>query len=174
MAPESLRSLFEEAAGISRYKLQKKEAEKKLQQTAENLARINDLIREIEREKDIKFRQSEKTREYLSFRTRYINLDVKLNFIKYIESDTKREKLNYSIEAFKKEREDISARISRISAENEKDEKLKNDIQVELFEFDKELHEYHIKSQDIDGKTEKNRNLMKEEYKLCFLLKQRL
>ncbi len=48
---EDRRYIFEEAAGISRYKMQKKESLRRLQETGENLERINDIIHEIEREK---------------------------------------------------------------------------------------------------------------------------
>ena len=50
---EDRRYIFEEAAGISRYKLQKKESIKKLQDTSTNLDRIDDITQEIEREKDL-------------------------------------------------------------------------------------------------------------------------
>ncbi|HOJ29931.1 MAG TPA: AAA family ATPase, partial [Spirochaetota bacterium] len=47
---EDRRYIFEEAAGISRFKVQKKESLKKLEDTTVNLERLNDIIKEIERE----------------------------------------------------------------------------------------------------------------------------
>ena len=55
--------------------------------------------------------------------------------------------------------EPISARVSTTSADNEKDEKRKNDLQHQLFELEKRLHAYRIRVEDIDAKTEKNKGL---------------
>ncbi len=161
---EDRRYLFEEAAGISRYKLEKKEAEKKLQNTSSNIARINDIIKEIERERDIKSGQAAKTKEYISFRKRLKDLDIRLHCIDFQEAARKTDKLKQEVDALMKDKEGISARISKISAEEEMDEKRKNDIQVRLFELDKEMHTFKIKIEDIENKTEKNRQLIREEY----------
>ncbi len=156
-AAEDRRYIFEEAAGISKYKLQKKESLRKLQDTGVNLERINDIIGEIEREKDLKAKQAEKTKQYLAMKAELGENDIRYNLIKYREHQGRREKLNEDLERLKKQREEISARVSRISAENEQDEKQKNDIQLELFELDKELHTYRIRIEDIDSRTVKNR-----------------
>jgi chromosome segregation protein len=161
---EDRRYLFEEAAGISRYKLQRKESEKKLQNTSANISRINDIIREIERERDLKSGQASKTKEYISLRKRLIDFDIRIHLIDYHDFNKKREKLKEDIENLNLENEKISARMSKISSEEEKDEKVKNDIQLKLFELDKELHTFRIKIENIDGKTENNRKLIKEQY----------
>ncbi len=154
---EDRRYIFEEAAGVSKYKLQKKESLRKLQDTGVNLERINDIIGEIEREKDLKAKQAEKTKQYLSLKGALGDHDIKYNLIKYREHQDRRGKLGEDLERLKKQREEISARVSRISAENDQDEKQKNDIQLKLFELDKELHTYRIRIEDIDSRTEKNR-----------------
>ncbi len=161
---EDRRYLFEEAAGISRYKLQKKESEKKLQNTGANLSRINDIIKEIERERDLKSGQASKTKEYIALRKRLIDLDIRIHLIDYYDFFKKREKLKEEILNLNLENEKISARMSKISSEEEKDEKIKNDIQFRLFELDKELHTFRIKIENIDSKTENNRKLIKEQY----------
>ncbi len=160
---EDRRYIFEEAAGISRYKLQKRESLKKLQDTGDNLHRINDIIKEIEREKDLKQKQSEKTREYLGLRKQYAELDIKINAIKLYELQKKQEKLQDDVNRLKGEREKVSARISATSAENEKDEKEKNDIQHRIWELDKELSNYKFRLEDIDDKTDRNRELIREQ-----------
>ncbi len=159
---EDRRYIFEEAAGISRYKLQKKESLKKLQDTSDNLERLNDIIKEIEREKDFKGKQADKTKQYLTFIAQHNELDLKVNIIKFNSIIKKQSKLQQDIERFKKDREAISASVSKISAENEKDEKRKNDLQHELFEQEKRLHAYKIRLEDIDVKTVKNRDQIKE------------
>lgn len=159
---EDRRYIFEEAAGISRYKMQKKESLKKLQDTGDNLERLNDIIKEIEREKDLKSKQAEKTKEYLDLKQRLSDLDIKVNIIKYGELARKFEKNTADIEKLKKDRELLSGRVTRVIAENEKDEKKKNDLQYQLFEIEKKLDAYRVRRETIDLSTEKNRKLVQE------------
>ncbi len=159
---EDRRYIFEEAAGISRYKLQKKESLKKLQDTGDNLERLNDIIKEIEREKDLKAKQAEKTKEYLDLKHRLSDHDIKINIIRFRELVRKFEKNSEDIEKLKKEREAVSGRVTRVIAENEKDEKKKNDLQYQLFEIEKKLDAYRVRRETIDISTEKNRKLVDE------------
>ncbi len=159
---EDRRYIFEEAAGISRYKMQKKESLKKLQDTGDNLERLNDIIKEIEREKDLKSKQAEKTKEYLDLKKRLSELDIKVNIIRYRDFVQKFDKNNINIEKLKAERESISGRVTRVIAENEKDEKKKNDLQYQLFEIEKKLDAYRVRRETIDLSTEKNRRLVQE------------
>ncbi|MBV9009546.1 MAG: chromosome segregation protein SMC [Verrucomicrobia bacterium] len=62
--PEDRRSVFEEAAGITRYKAQKKEALRKLEGTEANLLRISDIIKEVKRQIGSLQRQAGKARRY--------------------------------------------------------------------------------------------------------------
>ena len=62
------REVFEEAAGISRYRFRKEEAERKLEKTEENLVRINDKIEELELQVGPLKEQSEKAKKYLVLR----------------------------------------------------------------------------------------------------------
>jgi len=160
---EDRRYIFEEAAGISRYKMQRRDSHKKLEETNANLQRINDIISEIARERDAKSNQAEKTKQYLKLKNEHTDLDVRLNVMKARELAARREKLGADIERCTMEREAISSRVSAISAENERDEKNKNDIQLQLFELDKELHTFRIRVTDIDDKSSKNRRLIEEQ-----------
>ncbi len=159
---EDRRYLFEEAAGISRYKMQKKESLRKLQDTGENLNRINDILKEIEREKDLKSKQADKTKEFLNLKGKLSELDIKVSLIKYRDLVKKYEKNQADIEKLKKEREELSGKVSKTSAENEKDEKRKNDLQYQLFEIVKKLGDYKVRRETIDLATEKNRRLVEE------------
>jgi len=62
------REVFEEAAGISRYRYRKEDAERKLEKTEENLVRINDKIDELELQVGPLKQQSEVARKYLDLR----------------------------------------------------------------------------------------------------------
>ena len=62
------RDVFEEAAGISRYRYRKEEAERKLERTEENLVRINDKIEELELQVGPLKKQAEVAKQYLKLR----------------------------------------------------------------------------------------------------------
>ena len=78
---EDRRSLFEEAAGISKYKYRREEAERKLKGVEENLVRISDITTELEGQREPLKRQSEKARKYLTYYEEYKGLDVNLSII---------------------------------------------------------------------------------------------
>ena len=70
------REIFEEAAGISRFRHRKEEAERKLERTDENLVRINDKISELELQVEPLRAQSETAKKYLIFRDELRGLEI--------------------------------------------------------------------------------------------------
>ncbi|MEG2454715.1 MAG: chromosome segregation protein SMC [Oscillospiraceae bacterium] len=70
------REVFEEAAGISRYRHRKEEAERKLDRTQDNLVRINDKIDELELQVEPLRVQSEKAKKFLIFRDELRGLEI--------------------------------------------------------------------------------------------------
>ena len=70
------REVFEEAAGISRYRHRKEEAERKLERTDENLVRVNDKISELELQVEPLRQQSEKAKKYLVLRDELRGLEI--------------------------------------------------------------------------------------------------
>ncbi len=90
---EDRRHIFEEAAGIVKYRVRKAESEKKLEHTKLNLLRINDILAEIETNIEPLKVQAEKAKKYLNLREELKNIEIGL-FL-------------YNIEKYKKELEDI-------------------------------------------------------------------
>ncbi len=75
---EDRREVFEEAAGISRYRHRKEEAERKLEKTEENLTRINDKIDELELQVEPLRESAEKAKKFLVLRDEKRSLEISL------------------------------------------------------------------------------------------------
>ncbi|OOB78282.1 MAG: chromosome segregation protein SMC [Epulopiscium sp. Nuni2H_MBin001] len=76
--PDDRRNLFEEAAGIYKYKIKRLEAEKKLVKEQENIARVNDIILEIETRLEPLEAEAAKTKQYLEYRDTIRKIDINL------------------------------------------------------------------------------------------------
>ncbi len=122
---EDRRSLFEEAAGISKYKYRKEEAQRKLKGVEENLVRIGDIASELEGQRAPLRRQSEKARKYLAYYEEYKALDVNMSLIT----------------------------IEKNAAEAEKTEKLRSDAQNELDEKRRTESETQTKISELSGES---------------------
>jgi chromosome segregation protein len=103
--PEDRRMIFEEAAGITKYKSQKKESLRKLEYTDQNLLRIADLIREVKRQIGSLQRQAGKARRYKQISQELQHLDTQLARHQFdvlqaeiVERQTSAEKLRGEIE----------------------------------------------------------------------------
>ena len=77
--PEERRFLFDEVAGITKYKHRKKAAIKKLEETEQNLVRINDVIHELQRETESLKRQAEQAERYQHLHGQLKDLELDLN-----------------------------------------------------------------------------------------------
>src|SRR5271157_1613304 len=76
--PEERRLVFEEAAGITKYKAQRKEALRKLEYTDQNLLRVADLVREVKRQLGSLQRQAGKARRYKQLAQELQHVDTQL------------------------------------------------------------------------------------------------
>ena len=76
--PEERRELFDEAAGIVKFKRRKSQAVKKLEEEKKNLTRINDILSELEKQVGPLERQSVKAKEYLKLKEELKQLDVNM------------------------------------------------------------------------------------------------
>ena len=108
---EDRRHIFEEAAGIVKYRTRKEESEKKLEHTKLNLLRINDILSEIEGNLEPLQIQADKAKKYLNLREELKSIEIGL-FV-------------YNIEKYKKDLEELVQSIEVMQNQaNEEDEKL--------------------------------------------------
>ncbi|MBW4858708.1 MAG: chromosome segregation protein SMC [Clostridiaceae bacterium] len=153
---EDRRHIFEEAAGIVKYKTRKEESEKKLKKTEENLVRINDIVFELERQVNPLENQAVKARSYLEIAQRLKKLEV--NF--YIrEIDRLKEEL-ISIE---KERKKINNNIEESLSIKETIETKYFSIKNKIENINNSIEELQEKKYSIQNNIEKKDN----EFAIC-------
>jgi chromosome segregation protein len=85
MKPEETLSMIEEAAGITKFKARKKESQRKLVATDQNLVRLQDIIGELKRQFDSLQRQAQREERYRNIKNQIEDLDLWLSSAQYIE-----------------------------------------------------------------------------------------
>ncbi len=146
--PEERRVMFEEAAGISKFKSRKDEAEKKLQNTRDNLVRIDDITAEIERQMGPLKKQAEDAKKYLQFKGELKDLEVNAYVFQYENSSVQKEQIKMRMNAID---EESQARQSDLDRQNrEYAEAMDN-----LSEFDKKISALHDKELALTVELEK-------------------
>lgn len=122
---EDRRNIFEEAAGIVKYRARKQESEKKLERTKLNLLRINDILAEIETNIEPLKMQAEKAKKYLDLREELKSIEIGL-FIYNIEKyKTNLEEIVKDEEIYTSQCKDEEGRLERIK---QLKEELKSEI----------------------------------------------
>ena len=96
--PENRRAIFEDAAGISKFKQRKTEAERKLQHTQENLSRAQDVIAEQERQLGPLKRQAENAKKYLEFKEQLKHFEVNTYVYQYDNASDKKQGIQEKID----------------------------------------------------------------------------
>lgn len=145
---EDRRKIFEEAAGIVKYRTRKMESEKKLEQTKLNILRINDILSEIEANIEPLKLQSEKAKKYLDLREELKNIEVGLFLYNISEYKEKLEKIV----------EDIKIVENQNADENEKMQNLqraKEDLKCEIDEITSKIEEMQNLGFESTNKIEK-------------------
>ena len=159
--PEERRELFDEAAGIVKYKKRKATAQKKLESERENLVRVNDILAELERQVGPLERQAEKARIYLKKKEELKTLDVNAFLL---ENNRLKGELKQVEDKYQIAKDDLDSN-------SEKYENIKNEyeaVQNELEELDNAIvkaREMLSNSSVMRGKLEGEINVLKEQIK---------
>ncbi len=101
--PEERRSVFEEAAGISRFKSRKQEAESKLARTRDNLNRLNDIIFELENQLGPLKKQSENAKKFLEYKEQLKNLELNIYVYQYDHASGSKAAIKSKLEGINQE-----------------------------------------------------------------------
>lgn len=157
--PEERRELFDEAAGIVKFKRRKVTAQKKLEDEKQNLLRVTDILSELEKQILPLEKQSETAKQYLKKKEELKTLDVNLFLT---ETDRINALLKETDDKFNIAESDLED--TKLSYENTKIEYER--LEKDLEDIDKSIEEYRIKQnetsilcRDFEGKI----NVLKEQ-----------
>ena len=138
------REIFEEAAGISKFRHRKEETERKLQRTEENLVRINDKIAELELQVEPLRDSAERAKKYLVLRDelRLLEISVWLENLDNLKNGLR--KLELEFHAAEAQRDEARIRLDALYAENER-------FGVRMQEKDMEAERIRAEAALLDG-----------------------
>ena len=132
------REIFEEAAGISRYRHRKEEAERKLERTDENLVRINDKISELEYQVEPLREQSEKAKKFLVLRDelRGLEISVWLDTLERIRTNNIKLEADYQEAVRQREEVRVAQEKAYAAAEQFSQQMREKDVEADRLRFE--------------------------------------
>ena len=152
--PEDRRAIFEEAAGISKYKYRKLEAERKNERTKANIERINDAMKIEQDRLEPLTKQAEKARQYLELREKLKVLEINDYIYQFETASDKKDALSETIEQYKR---DIAAKQAEYDKANKNFNSAHDQLQsidVKLDEFRRELTDMSVNSVEIKSRIQ--------------------
>lgn len=149
--PEERRELFDEAAGIVKYKRRKAETEKKLEHERENLVRINDILSELERQVGPLEAQSEKARAYIKkkeelkvFEVNLFLMDMEQNQIQLTQIAEKYENANMQLQ-------EAVNKLEQIRKEYDSLEERAQQMEVDLTQTREQVNSMTVEKGRLEG-----------------------
>ncbi len=144
--PEDRRQLIEEAAGITKFKVKKKAAEKKMEGTRQNLLRVSDVVAEIEKQLGSLRRQAQKAERYRQYKAELREIDLWGASQRWLGLVAEERVSTASLDAVVEERQDGQANLVVREAELEgarleaaEEERVLTDRQERLYELDNRI-----------------------------------
>ena len=149
--PSERRVVFEEAAGITKFKQQKKEALRKLDYTEQNLLRLEDTIREVKRQIGSLQRQAGKARRYQKIMDELRELETKLARHEYDTIDTE-------LQGIRKESEHIRDNLENHSSGIIEEETALKNLRQTLTELDAQISAKQQRGLELKSEVERHEN----------------
>lgn len=149
--PEDRRELFDEAAGIVKFKKRKLAAEKNLEAEKQNLYRINDILSEIEKQVGPLEKQSQVAREYLKYRDELKELDVQMFLLEYERIEQEQKELENKIQIVHHDMKNTTDSYDLAKVEYEKLEQYLDQMNEQIDLKKNGLSEEKVKKEQIEG-----------------------
>jgi chromosome segregation protein len=137
---EERRRLFEEAAGVTKYKARRKEALRKLETTQQDLLRINDIVKEVGKKVSSLERQAKRAEEYQQLDTERKQLEIELLEREYSATMTRIPPLEARLLEARSKKEALDAQLAEEEALLRELEQEQGEIEVALLEAQKDVN----------------------------------
>jgi chromosome segregation protein len=147
--PEDRRLVFEEAAGITKFKAQKREALRKLEYTEQNLLRVADLVREVKRQIGSLQRQAGKARRFRQLQTELQHLETQLSRHKYDVLQTQLAERQSQLETLRNDIETGQTAVSRLEDEL-------TQLRTRLVDLDQQIGALRQRGLELKGECERH------------------
>ncbi len=157
--PEERRELFDEAAGIVKYKRRKATAQKKLEDERQNLLRVNDILSELEKQVGPLEKQAEKAKTYLRKKEELKTYDVNMFLMDMERISQQTEELQGKIKIVDQDLTDTNKSYDNIKAEYEQTEHDIEQADADLAALREELGNTTV----LKGKLEGQINVLREQ-----------
>lgn len=149
--PDERRELFDEAAGIVKFKRRKSAAIKKLENERSNLVRVNDILSELEKQVGPLKQQSEKAKEYLNYKTDLKKYDVNAFLLETDRIRKETAELNGRLKIVDDDLEDSKSEYDNTKSEYESAENQLNDINTQIDENSQTVSALELENQKLQG-----------------------
>ena len=157
--PEDRRELFDEAAGIVKFKRRKNMSVKKLEEERQNLLRVNDILAELEKQIGPLEKQSEVAKEYLKKKESLKTYDINMFLLESTRLKEEIAKLDEMLSNIKKELDHANAEYETTKTEYEAIELQTDELDASLERAKRQLNETTLLKQQLEGQIE----LLKEQ-----------
>ena len=148
---EDRRGIFEEAAGISKYRYKKSDAERKLAETTDNLDRVNDILSELEGRVEPLRIDSEKAKKYLELYEQKKQADVSIWLYEINSIKSRTEELENAFSIAKHELEIADDDLTALESKNERLYMLSQETRIKAETKRRYIGEYQEKKHESDS-----------------------
>ncbi|MDR1948812.1 MAG: AAA family ATPase [Spirochaetaceae bacterium] len=138
--PDERRYLFEEAAGITRFKVRGAEAERKILKTEENMRQVESVLTEVKRSYDTLKVQSEKTLKYRALRDEVFQFELDIQLLRLKQFKYERDERNEELGKRTRERDAIMTDLAAINQSLEENMDEVNSLEERLIEYNKNIY----------------------------------
>ncbi len=163
--PEDRRAIFEEASGITRYKSKKREAVRKLEATEQNLLRVNDIVKEVERQINSIERQVKKARRYQEQFDRLKELDTTLASHNYNQMKEKRDSFSDESGGIKEEEQRLVSLLESLSQASNALKEQEDTLNNKISRYRNDLSQARIAIDRNNDRVNMDRERLEELYK---------
>ncbi|MDR0721096.1 MAG: AAA family ATPase, partial [Treponema sp.] len=158
--PDERRYLFEEAAGITRYKVQGAEAARKLDKTEENMRQVEGILGEVKRSYDTLKVQAEKTLKYRTLKDEIFGYELDIQLLRLKQFRYERDDRSENLRRRTEERNALHAEMEKANKALEENMDLVNSLEARLAEYQKNIYGLALEK----NAREKEVRLLQDQY----------